>query len=139
MNITTVPWQTHQQVISNIRHIIFVEEQGVSVQDEWDGLDELKSTIHLLASVNDKPVGTARLLATGQIGRMCVLKEFRQKRIGSELMSELLKLVKMNNNTIFLNAQVQVIPFYEHFGFKAKGNIFDDAGIPHQKMILTKL
>lgn len=137
IKIHTALWEHHHRELSAIRRTVFIEEQYVPEHDEWDGLDELISTTHFIATLDDMTVGTARLLSTGQIGRMCVLKPYRHLRIGRQLLTAILEHVSITNRaTLFLNAQLAVIPFYQFFGFKTQGDIFDDAGIPHQKMIM---
>ncbi len=137
-------WEGHHHEISHIRRNVFIEEQGVSEHDEWDGVDALPSTIHVLAYKTEgdlrTPIGTARYLESGQIGRMCVLKAYRNQGIGGQLLSALLDHCEQYRETsvpIFLNAQLTAIGFYKKFGFITQGDVFDDAGIDHKKMVLN--
>ncbi len=67
---------------------------------------------------------------------MAVLKEWRGHGIGSAILKCLLDIATTKNySSIFLNAQVSVLGFYENHGFSAVGDVFDDAAIPHRKMI----
>ena len=69
-------WSAESNVLSNIRRLVFIVEQNVPQEEEWDGKDD--TAWHFLATDNeDVPVGTARLLPDGQIGRMAVLSEQR--------------------------------------------------------------
>ncbi|MDH5553187.1 MAG: GNAT family N-acetyltransferase, partial [Nitrosomonas sp.] len=84
-----------------------------------------------------KPIGTARLLLNGHIGRMAVLKNWRNQGVGSAMLQHLLD--EMRNRGIqyaVLNAQITATDFYRRFGFQAEGEEFMEAGIPHIRMIL---
>ena len=120
-----------------LRRIVFIEEQGVSEADEVD--DQDGNAIHLLASLDGTPIGTARLLIKGEIGkigRVCVLPEHRGSGIGAALIREALISLRKDPalKTARLGAQAHAIPFYENLGFAAHGPVFDDAGIPHRDM-----
>lgn len=136
--IKKVNWQDHQQDLSAIRTEVFIKEQHVPVDLEWDGLDY--EAIHVLVLDSDNhPIGTGRLLSTGQIGRMAVLQPWRRQGVGSAILDCLLEAAREHAVTpVFLNAQVSAIAFYQRHGFTAEGDVFDDAGIPHRRMILDK-
>jgi predicted GNAT family N-acyltransferase len=121
-----------------IRMKVFVREQGVPHAIELDA-DDAKA-IHLLALVQERAVGAARVVLkrhTAKIGRMAVLKTYRGRGIGKELLKRAIKLGKAKGaNRLYLHAQVSVIGFYEKLGFRSVGRMFVEAGIPHRKMIL---
>ena len=123
-----------------IRMRVFVREQRVPAEIELD--DDDTRAIHFLASVAGKAVGTARIVVHGgraKIGRMAVLKKYRGQGAGKKLLRRAVaKAKQLGARTIYLNAQVSVIGFYEHFGFRAVGPVFDEAGIAHRKMILER-
>jgi len=108
----------------------------VPAELEWDGLDP--ACIHVLAYVNGElPVGTARLLDDGHIGRMAVLRPWRRRGIGSRMLETLIEVARQTGKSgCALNAQTHALGFYERHGFVAEGGIFDDAGIPHRHMKL---
>ena len=138
IEIKKVPWENHKYEISAIRRAVFIEEQGVTEQEEWDGLDENADTLHLLAYLNGKPRGTARVLANGQLGRFSVLMPFRHYGLGAKLIQEAINHALMHNiQSLFLYAQLHVIQLYEKFGFQTVGKPFLDAGITHKKMVLN--
>lgn len=134
-SIQMVNWSDHWNEIKSIRTQVFIIEQHVPEKLEWDGLDE--NAIHVIAvNKNKKPVGTGRLLPTGQIGRMAVLQNERNKGIGSDILKKLIKYASENlTSVLFLNAQLYAIDFYERHGFVRVGEIFEDANIPHCKMV----
>lgn len=122
-----------------LRRKVFIEEQGIAEADELDDLDD--QAIHLLATINARPVGTARLLrkgATGKIGRVCVLPEARGTGLGAALIRAGIAhfTADPSFNKVCLSAQVPALGFYEKLGFTAEGPAYDDAGIPHRDMTL---
>ena len=137
IEIQLVSWEAESEVLKQIRYKVFVEEQSVPVEEEWDGEDP--TATHLLAVVNEQPVGTARLLPSGQITRMAVLKPFRGIGLGASLLKKgIEELRKQGIRTPFLHAQTHALSFYEQHGFVAEGEEFLDAGIPHFAMTLRK-
>ncbi|MGB1800853.1 MAG: GNAT family N-acetyltransferase [Gammaproteobacteria bacterium] len=133
LKVEKVSWQDEKSNLRQIRTTVFVEEQKVPEELEWDEYDE--TCIHVLASINNEFVATGRLLETGQIGRMAVLKSYREQGVGSKILEKLLVIAEsIGFKTVFLNSQVDAISFYNRFGFKEEGGVFDDAGIPHKRM-----
>ena len=123
----------------SLRRIVFIEEQGVSVEDEVDGRDD--SARHLLAQLDGTPVGTARLLtdgSTGKIGRVCVLPQARGNHVGQELIRAAIATFRATPglNQAKLGAQTHALGFYAALGFTAVGEVYIDAGIPHRDMVL---
>jgi ElaA protein len=120
-----------------IRRVVFIEEQAVPEDLEVDGLDP--EALHLLATLDDRPVGTARMLLkgdTGKIGRVAVLKEARGQGIGAALIRAAVEeLTARGLARAKLGSQTHAIPFYEGLGFVAEGPVYDDAGIPHRDMV----
>lgn len=136
LEIHIVDWQDKQDALQAIRKSVFIDEQHVPKDLEWDGRDT--ACTQFLASHNSTPVATARLTAEGQIGRMAVLKEFRGRGIGSQLLAAVIGQAKRaGHKQVFLHAQVNVIKFYQQHGFTAFGDVFIDAGIEHRSMKLV--
>ena len=124
----------------HLRRVVFIEEQGVSEADEVDDLDGV--ALHLLALVDGEPVGSARLLvqgAVGKIGRVCVLQQTRGAGIGAALIRAAVERFRAIEGITKakLGAQVHAIGFYEGLGFEAFGPVYDDAGIDHRDMVLA--
>ena len=133
LQIKQVDWDSEQTVLSALRRTVFIEEQAVPEELEWDDMDAVSS--HFLAILNDKPVGTARLTPDGQICRIAVLKDHRHKGIASALLTAVLtEAEKQGIQKVFLHAQADVVQLYENFGFIRQGDIFLEAGIKHQHM-----
>jgi len=129
-------WQEDSHELRAIRETVFILEQHVPIELEWDGLDV--DCLHVLAASSaGESIGTARLLPDGHIGRMAVLKEWRGRGVGSALLQLLLaETRKCQVRQAVLNAQTSAAGFYAKFGFQTVGEEFMDAGIPHVKMVL---
>jgi ElaA protein len=124
----------------HLRRVVFIDEQGVAESDELDDLDD--DAIHLLALINDQPIGSARLLVTdsiGKIGRVCVLKQARGAGVGATLIRAAVDHFRQTPGITKakLGAQIHALGFYENLGFQATGPIYDDAGIDHCDMVLN--
>jgi predicted GNAT family N-acyltransferase len=132
--IQTVDWISRKDALRAVRWKVFVEEQRVPEDLEWDDEDERSD--HVMAVAADgTPIGTGRLLRDGHIGRMAVLREWRGRGVGSGLMTHLLRLAgKAGHETTRLHAQTHAVPFYLKHGFVAEGDEFVEAGIPHVVM-----
>lgn len=122
-----------------IRRRVFIEEQNVPEELELDDLDA--AAVHLLATQDGRPVGTARLLIEGRtakIGRVAILPELRGTGAGAALMRAALDELRARGVTkAKLGAQTHAIGFYERLGFTVYGPEYDDAGIPHRDMSLA--
>ena len=122
-----------------LRRTVFIEEQAVPEELERDEHDA--PALHLLATLDGRPVGTARMLLkgdTGKIGRVCVLPEARGTGVGAALIRAAVEALRAQGLArAKLGSQVHAIPFYEKLGFAAEGPVYDDAGIPHRDMVLA--
>lgn len=126
-------WGADRPQLQQVRRAVFIEEQEVSEEEEWDD-DDLVS-VHVLATRNREPVGTGRLSPAGKIGRIAVLSEVRGRGIGGRVLDLLIQeAVHRGLLDVHLHAQVHAIPFYEKRRFTAYGEVFDEAGIPHRRM-----
>ena len=138
LKVEIVKWIDGYAPLSMIREKVFIEEQKVTPQLEWDGRDE--EAIHFLAYQDEKVIGCARAFVFEnhmQLGRMAVLKEYRNKGIGSFLIEKAITTAKLNQlSKISISAQCHAIDFYKKFGFEVTSEIYLDAGISHQDMEL---
>lgn len=127
-------WSRDRAALIEVRQKVFIEEQRVPAELEWDEWDD--KALHLLAlDAQNHAIGTARLLPTGQIGRMAVLREWRRQGVGAALLIALLAEAAAGDYPpLFLNAQLTALSFYQRQGFVAEGAEFLDAGIPHRRM-----
>ncbi len=134
--LSLVSWNSASDALSRVRRAVFIVEQGVPESLEWDDADAV--SIHALAMAPDgEPIATGRLLPDGHIGRMAVLPAWRGRGVGGAILSLLVKQAQTRGDReIALAAQVHAIGFYEREGFVAEGPVFDDAGLPHRRMVL---
>lgn len=130
-------WDRDRAALTAVRRAVFMEEQGVSAELEWDGLDD--GARHFLAlDATGHPIGTARLLPDGHIGRMAVLASWRGQGVGSALLRRAVDAAREQGFTaVELAAQTHAIGFYQRFGFTPYGAEFMDADIPHRNMRLA--
>ncbi len=133
--IIRTDWTRDRERLAAVRTAVFVKEQGVAVSIELD--DQDAACRHVLALADEMPVGTGRLTPEGKIGRMAVLADWRGRGVGSALLQELLAVAAQSGlGAVYLHAQVSALGFYESFGFRAEGPVFDEAAIPHRRMTL---
>ena len=127
-------WDSLREPARAVRHAVFIVEQGVPVDLEWDEFDAV--SWHAVAyDTEGIPVGTGRLLPDAHIGRMAVLRSARGTGVGGARLEGLMaKAVELGYGELILNAQTVAIPFYARFGFIPEGEEFMEAGIPHRVM-----
>lgn len=120
--------------LRSIREPVFVVEQQVPLEEEWDALDP--QCHHVIArDAEHRPIGTGRLTPEHKIGRMAVLRDWRGRGVGEALLLALMDRARqLGWDTVSLNAQVGALGFYEKFGFQPYGARFEEAGIQHQAM-----
>lgn len=126
-------WETDQPSLRAVREQVFVFEQSVPREMEWDEFDGLSR--HVIAEAQGAAIGTGRLLPDGHIGRIAVLPGWRGRGVGSALLRALLDMARAaGHDRAMLNAQVRAAAFYRRFGFEPAGGEFLEAGIAHVAM-----
>lgn len=135
IRIREASWPGDRQSLEWVRCEVFVKEQNFPWSLEFDGLD--LTALHWLAHTEQgQPVGTLRLLPTGQIGRMAVLAGYRGQGIASRLLRHAIAAAEAHGlPEIWLNAQFMRRSFYGEHGFYVISDVFPEAGIPHQRML----
>jgi predicted GNAT family N-acyltransferase len=135
--IEPADYQVDFKDLRAVREPVFVVEQMVPIEEEWDALDPLCH--HVVARDNEhRPIGTGRLTPEHKIGRMAVLKAWRGKHVGDAILRTLIeKARELGWPEVSLNSQVSAIGFYQKFGFVAFGEEFEEAGIQHRRMKLA--
>jgi predicted GNAT family N-acyltransferase len=133
-SITLGNWDQQKRHAREIRFEVFVSEQNVPVELEWDEMDGV--SLHALAFGETGDVlGTGRLLPDGHIGRMAVRKQARGMGIGSAILHALMEAARRRgDDAVVLHAQVRAETFYAGFAFVREGDEFMEAGIPHVAM-----
>lgn len=130
--IRVAEWRS-TDALRDIRHKVFIDEQQVPAELEWDA-EDAHATLFLL-SVDNQPVGTARLLRDGHIGRVALLSEARGKGLGQQLMRAVMTHAQQRDmKRLVLSAQTHALGFYSQLGFVSCSDVYPEAGIPHQEM-----
>lgn len=134
VEVKVMDWASAMPLARPIRVRVFVEEQGVPVELEWDAHDA--SSEHALAfDAAGIALATGRLLPDGHIGRMAVLKEARGSGVGGAVLEALVVRARARGmNAVVLSAQTHAVPFYLRHGFRVVGKEYLEAGIPHVEM-----
>lgn len=136
ITVLTVQSQRQRDAAFSIRRRVFIDEQRVPADEEFDAEDE--TALHVIAIMDGAPVGTGRLLIYrdwARIGRMAVLPAYRRSGAGRAIVERLMAAARERDVTrVMLHAQTQALPFYEKLGFRAFGEEFLEAGIPHREM-----
>lgn len=132
--IRDVTWAREATKLRAVRVAVFVVEQNIPEELEWDEHDAVSA--HALAEDRDGvPIGCGRLLPDGHIGRLAVLSDWRGQGVGAALLLHLVELARTQGHArVLLNAQAHAMPFYARYGFAPSGAPFIEAGIPHQEM-----
>jgi predicted GNAT family N-acyltransferase len=125
----------------SIREQVFVGEQGVPLDLEYDEHDRLDARHYLARAEDGTPVGAARWRETDKgikLERFAVLPEYRNQQVGAALLHAVLRDVQAEFPAapVYLNAQVKAVAFYERHGFHKAGEMFVEADIQHYKMVL---
>lgn len=136
LRIVTGDWGSLREDAQKVRVEVFVIEQNVPVELEWDEGDEV-STHAVAYDEQGQPVATGRLLPDGHIGRMAVSQSLRGKGIGKQVLVALLEHARQDGHEeLVLHAQTHAVPFYEQQGFIVEGEEFIEADMPHRLMRL---
>jgi predicted GNAT family N-acyltransferase len=134
--VEVVSWHVQRETLRSIRGKVFIEEQNVPQDIEWDDQDE--DATHFLLTQNTVVLACGRLLPDGKVGRMAVLKDQRGKGLGRMLLNAMVEHARNKGmHRLYLHAQQHAAVFYQGAGFEAFGEAFEEAGIRHLAMELS--
>lgn len=135
VRVTLGSWAEQQKEAQAIRYDVFVIEQNIPVELEWDEMDA--QCLHAVAyDAQGAAVGTGRLLPDGHIGRMAVRSAARGLGVGAAILQSLMQQARnRGDKAVKLNAQTSAEPFYARNGYSREGDVFEEAGIPHISML----
>lgn len=125
-----------------IREKVFVGEQNVPAEAEYDQYDRAATTRHYLARVDGQPAGAARWRPTDhgvKLERFAVLPEFRNRGVGEALVHRVLADIRAEAPgaaQVYMHAQLRAVPLYERTGFQKVGEMFEECDIQHYQMVL---
>lgn len=134
--VSLVSWHDGEPLLKAVRDAVFIQEQGVPAELEWDEHDA--TCRHALAlTLQGEAIGCGRMFNNGHIGRISVLPQWREKKVGTTIMEAFLAYAAAHDYPqVDVDAQTHAVPFYQRFEFVEQGEVFMDAGIPHIKMLL---
>lgn len=136
LSIRTGTWQELAHDTKIIRDLVFIQEQQIAPEDEWDDLDAVCT--HFVVYEQDQAIATARLLPNNSIGRVAVLKTHRSLKIGQKLMQAVIQYAKQQQRSFLkLSSQIHAIGFYQALGFSVQGQEYLDCSIPHIDMHMS--
>lgn len=123
-----------------IRKEVFVKEQGVPLEDEFDEFDTLNGlSEHILVYYNEQPVGTGRVRwvdGIGKLERICILETYRKFGLGKVIINALEEIAEEKGvSQVKLHGQTQAEVFYKKLGYQTSSSMFIEDGIPHILMI----
>ncbi|MEE6450257.1 GNAT family N-acetyltransferase [Gottfriedia acidiceleris] len=136
MNTKKIMNEEELKIAFEIRKDIFVKEQGVSLEDEFDQYDKLNGDCeHILVHYNEQPVGTGRIRfvdGVGKLERICILESFRKFGLGKNIIKALEEIAEEQGaSQVKLHGQTHAEGFYKKLGYRASSPVFIEDGIPH--------
>ena len=144
------PWHLLGDAARSVRAVVFIGEQGIPEHEEWDADDD--NAVHVVVrNLGGLALATGRLILSGEpsspahqapgharIGRMAVLRSARGRGLGRSVLQALRTEARKRGIThLSLHAQVAAMSLYAQAGFQPSGPVFDEVGIPHQRMTLA--
>lgn len=133
MNVVVA--KTQKEILDNsyVRGQVFIVEQGIDWEIEFDNLDPV--CVLFTAYLDQQPIGAARLYKN-KVGRVATLKEYRNQGVATKIMEAIEDYAKEHNlSTLVLHAQLYIKDFYSHLGYTPVGEVFQEADIDHIKMM----
>lgn len=135
LKIISGSWKDLAAHAKVIREAVFIQEQHIAAEDEWDAEDAV--AVHFIVFQQDQAIATARLLSNNSIGRVAVLTTARGLGVGQRLMQAVIDYARAEQRELVkLSSQVHAIGFYQALGFEVQGEEYLDCGIPHIDMYL---
>lgn len=136
LDIIAGTWQKLNSDARRIREAVFIQEQNIAEQDEWDELDAI--SMHFVMYIDQQPCATARLLTDHRIGRVAVLNTYRGRGLGQKLMNAMIDQARLQGRPhLMLSSQMHAVGFYQALGFQIQGEPYMDCDIPHIEMYLS--
>jgi predicted GNAT family N-acyltransferase len=141
MNAKRITIEEDLRKAFQIRKEVFVEEQGVPLEDEFDEFDNLNGQCeHILVYYEEQPVGTGRVRWVDEFGkleRICILEPYRKFGLGKVIITALEEIAQERGATcVKLHGQTQAEGFYNKLGYHSSSSVFIEDGIPH--LLMTK-
>jgi predicted GNAT family N-acyltransferase len=141
MNVKRITMEDDLRKAFHIRKEVFVEEQGVPLEDEFDEFDHLNGQCeHILVYFEEQPVGTGRVRWVNEFGkleRICIMEPYRKSGLGKVIITALEEIAQEKGAArVKLHGQTHAEGFYKKLGYKSSQSVFIEDGIPH--LLMTK-
>lgn len=140
VKVEKITTKEQQDIAFEIRKQVFVIEQNVDEEEEYDEFEQ--SSVHFLVKADGIAAGTARWRFTEKgikLERFAILEAYRSRGLGSAIVQAVLADLPSDKKLVYLHAQLPAIPLYSKYGFKITGPQFTEAGIEHLKMVLNPI
>lgn len=134
--VSRVQWEQAAPLLKNVREQVFVCEWRIPKNIEFDQKDRFARHVLACNDISQEPIGTGRILSTGEISRIAVLKPCRKDKVDKVILQTLFDIAKeMSLKEIFIYSPLETIDYFRRFNFNTAGAVFMEAGMPKQKMI----
>ena len=134
-SVSRVPWQQAQYLLKDVREKVFICEKRIPKKLEFDHNDN--SAFHILVCDDNsqKPIATGRISSLGEISRIAVLMEFRQKAIDKIIMKSLFRIAEeLALSEVYICSPLERVDYFCKHNFYSVGTVFMEAGMPKQRM-----
>lgn len=135
-SVSRVQWEYAAPLLKDLRERVFICEWRIPKRVEFDRND--KAAFHMIVCDDDtqEPIATGRILATGEISRIAVLRQYRKQHIDEVVVKGLLKIAKeLELSEVSVKCPLEKVAHFKAHNFEPDGCVFMEAGIPRQRMV----
>ena len=135
-SVSRVQWQHAAPLLRDLRERVFICEWRIPKRVEFDRNDN--SAYHMIVCDDDtqEPIATGRMLATGEISRVAVLRQYRKQHIDEVVVKGLLNIAReLDLSEVSVKCPLEKVPHFKANNFRPSGSVFMEAGIPRQRMV----
>ncbi len=134
-SISRVEWELAAPLLKNVREKVFVCEWRIPKRIEFDHKDSRAFHILVCDDTSQEPIGTGRILPTGEISRIAVLPQYRHDPVDKVILSGLIRIAKeLELCEVFIYSPLASVNYFTQHNFCSVGGVFMEAGIPRQRM-----
>lgn len=134
-SVSRVNWELAAPLLKNVREKVFICEWRIPRKIEFDRKDRHACHMLVCDDNSQEPIATGRILATGEISRIAVLKKYRKDNIDLKIIQGLISVAKdLNLDEIFIYSPLESVDYFRKFNFVSAGAVFMEAGLPKQRM-----
>ena len=135
-SVSRVEWEMAAPLLRNVRERVFVCEWRIPKKVEFDRDDNKAFHILVCDDSSQEPIATGRILPSGEISRIAVLKPFRKNRLDEVVLSGLMKVAyELKLQEVYIQCPLSVVEYFREHCFTTEGGVYMEAGIPRQRMV----